>query len=387
MAIYKRKDINSLSSYMLKERNIYGSSMIGTNYDTLEMIGAYIDTTRAQHHLGNKTFFLENHLGNISSSVSDRKIPRFVNGTLSKFEPEILSACDYSAFGTFLTGRTFSTSKLRYGMNGKEKDDEISGTGNDYDFGARQYDSRLGRFWSIDPKTKQFASWSPYLFAGNNPIRFMDINGEGLGDLFGSIDAAASDFGNTYNDNSISEKKEYGSTIIRVVKDNTIYYMYTTPNKAANASVMPSKPNALEGGTVVADIHTHGAYEKGYLNNVFSDTDKKDNDKKKILGYVVTPNGTLQRYDPDSKKVTTVSTNMPSDPNDWDRKNKVDGSKLPKDEPVKGVGSWLIDNIVLPLVEGASHIKGKASTTGGSSSTPSDNAPKSTSTGKSVPSF
>lgn len=266
-----------------------------------------------------------------------------------------------------MPGRSYNSTDGPHGFNGKRKDNEIyASDGTSYDFGARQYDSRLGRFWSVDPKTKQFASWSPYLFAANNPIRFIDVNGEGPGDLFGSMDEAATDFGNTYNDNSIAEKKEYGSTILRVVKDNTIYYMYTTPNKAANASVTPSKPNALEDkGTVVADIHTHGAYEKGYMNNVFSDTDKKDNDKKKISGYVVTPNGTLQRYDPENKKVTTVSTNMPSDPNDWDRKNKIDYSKLPKDEAVKGVGSWIIDNILLPLMEGASHIKGKAPSSGG----------------------
>ncbi len=30
----------------------------------------------------------------------------------------------------------------RYGFNGMEKDDEISGSGNSYDFGARTYDPR-----------------------------------------------------------------------------------------------------------------------------------------------------------------------------------------------------------------------------------------------------
>ena len=31
------------------------------------------------------------------------------------------------------------------GFNGKENDDEIKGVGNSLDFGARMYDSRLGR--------------------------------------------------------------------------------------------------------------------------------------------------------------------------------------------------------------------------------------------------
>ncbi len=46
--------------------------------------------------------------------------------------------------------RSFSSSSYRYGFNGKEKDDEVKGEGNSLDFGARMYDSRLGRFLSID---------------------------------------------------------------------------------------------------------------------------------------------------------------------------------------------------------------------------------------------
>ncbi len=48
-----------------------------------------------------------------------------------------------------------------------------------YDFGARMYDARLGRFLSIDPKYRAYPYWSPYLFAGNNPIKYVDENGEG----------------------------------------------------------------------------------------------------------------------------------------------------------------------------------------------------------------
>src|SRR5690606_25374295 len=55
-----------------------------------------------------------------------------------------------------------------------EKDDEIKGNGNSYDFGARIYDSRLVRWLSLDPLASKYPSESPYIFVGNNPIFYID---------------------------------------------------------------------------------------------------------------------------------------------------------------------------------------------------------------------
>lgn len=63
-------------------------------------------------------------------------------------------------------------------MNGKEKDDEIVGSGNSYDFGARQYDPRLGRWLSLDPLMTKYPGLSPYNFVSNNPIIFVDVDGK-----------------------------------------------------------------------------------------------------------------------------------------------------------------------------------------------------------------
>jgi RHS repeat-associated protein len=63
----------------------------------------------------------------------------------------------------------------RFGFNGQEKDDEISGTGNSYTAEFWQYDPRLGRRWNVDPVIKYHES--PYAALTNNPIIMLDPNG------------------------------------------------------------------------------------------------------------------------------------------------------------------------------------------------------------------
>ncbi|MFY0256267.1 RHS repeat domain-containing protein [Chitinophaga sp. 30R24] len=67
----------------------------------------------------------------------------------------------------------------RYGFNGKENDNEVKGEGNQQDYGMRIYDPRIGRFLSIDPLSASYPYYSPYLFAGNNPILNLDLEGMG----------------------------------------------------------------------------------------------------------------------------------------------------------------------------------------------------------------
>jgi RHS repeat-associated protein len=82
-------------------------------------------------------------------------------------------------FGQELPGRHFSSPIYRYGFNGKEKDDEVSpeGDGNDYDFGERIYDSRLGKWFSVDKLAACSPDWTPYRFGFNNPIVKTDPDG------------------------------------------------------------------------------------------------------------------------------------------------------------------------------------------------------------------
>ena len=64
-----------------------------------------------------------------------------------------------------------------YSFNGMEKDDEVKGNGNHLDFGARCYDSRLGRWLSLDAYATEYPSLSDYVFVANSPIIFIDPDG------------------------------------------------------------------------------------------------------------------------------------------------------------------------------------------------------------------
>ena len=65
----------------------------------------------------------------------------------------------------------------RFGFNGVEKDNELYGEGNAYDFEYRVHDARIGRFLSVDPLAFDYPWNSTYAFAENKVIQFIDLEG------------------------------------------------------------------------------------------------------------------------------------------------------------------------------------------------------------------
>ncbi len=83
----------------------------------------------------------------------------------------LVSRIDYEPFGRELV----DTTKTKYTFTGKEQD----ATGLQY-FGARYYDSGIGRFTQVDPNYNP--SESPYEYARNNPLKYVDPNGKDAAD-------------------------------------------------------------------------------------------------------------------------------------------------------------------------------------------------------------
>ncbi len=117
----------------------------------------------------------KDHLGNIRLSYQD------VNGDGSIATSEIIEENNYYPFG--LKHKGYNTNvgaggnsvanKFKY--NGKELNEEF---GLDwYDYGARNYDASLGRWFGVDELAEDYYSSSPYAFVGNNPMTNLEIDG------------------------------------------------------------------------------------------------------------------------------------------------------------------------------------------------------------------
>jgi RHS repeat-associated protein len=70
---------------------------------------------------------------------------------------------------------------LQWKYNGKELNEEL---GLDwYDYGARNYDASLGRWFGIDELAEKHFNFSPYTYTANNPVLFVDFDGNDYGVL------------------------------------------------------------------------------------------------------------------------------------------------------------------------------------------------------------
>ncbi len=113
---------------------------------------------------------LKDHLGNTRLTTTWA-----ASDPVNQLTPSNLQHTDYYAFGyTIQSSQTYVVSpQNHYLYNGKELQEE---TGL-YDYGARFYDPVIGRWTSVDPATEKSRRWSPYNYAINNPIRFIDPDG------------------------------------------------------------------------------------------------------------------------------------------------------------------------------------------------------------------
>ena|GEM_PF-5550374 len=129
------------------------------------------------------TYQYKDHLGNIRLTYRDgyRNHPTLEYAKDGVIQvTEIIEESNYYPFGLKHKGYNdladySATNKYKYAYGGKELNDEL---GLDlYDFGARNYDAAIGRWLNVDPLAENSRRWTPYNYAYNNPIVFVDPDG------------------------------------------------------------------------------------------------------------------------------------------------------------------------------------------------------------------
>jgi RHS repeat-associated protein len=86
---------------------------------------------------------------------------------------------DYYPFGlSFNSYQRENSTANQYKYNGKEQQTELNLGW--LDFGMRMYQPELGRFFTQDRFAEKYLDFTPYHYGANNPVLFVDINGDSL---------------------------------------------------------------------------------------------------------------------------------------------------------------------------------------------------------------
>jgi RHS repeat-associated protein len=203
MSIYEKPTAGTIEQ---TETHLYGSSRIGivnkltVPVTDINLLAGFGKANVSTFTRGEKNYELSNHLGNVLVTISDKKlgvddgvygvecyatyppIPCQViktsdtpDGIIDYYTADVVTATDYYPFGLDMPGRKFGAAG-RYGFNGKERDKDMNSL-TAYDYGFRIYNPAIGKFLSVDPLSKEYPWYTPYQFAGNMPIRYIDIDG------------------------------------------------------------------------------------------------------------------------------------------------------------------------------------------------------------------
>ncbi len=208
----------------------------------------------------------KDHLGNVRLSYakdpSNPGSPTIIKE--NNYYPFGLTHRGYNSGGDTSLGNDFAE---RWKYNEKEFDESL---GLDwYDFGARNYEPSLGRWMNIDNLAEKMFAYSPYNYTLNNPIYFIDPDGNApanpLRNIMGLVDPST---------------KQWVAAINAAFQGNENWHII----KANNATDLADKIDDYLGDTKADNIviRSHGA--RGQLNLVDGESQLDEADQVRNEG-------------------------------------------------------------------------------------------------------
>ncbi len=152
---------------------------------------------------------LKDHLGNLRVACRCAEKPEALQLKPGDgYSPVVVQQAHYDAWGVRLPFygekdpmKGFPEDRFKY--NGKEFLSDVGW----YDYGARMYDPTIGRWSVVDPLADQMRRWSPYNYAFDNPVRFIDPDGKNP--IMGAIIAAFTEYAGIVGSKMIFENMTF----------------------------------------------------------------------------------------------------------------------------------------------------------------------------------
>ena len=156
------RDGNDANGFDYTGSLIYRKSSTGLQLESANFGDGMIRVTGSNSVQSEVDYFLTDHLGSVRVIVDGSGVVKERN--------------DYYPFGArHLRSDYPKLATNRYKYNGKEE--QVTGDLEYLDYGARMYDSGLGRWFGVDPMTGLYYPLTPYCYTLNNPVNLFDPNG------------------------------------------------------------------------------------------------------------------------------------------------------------------------------------------------------------------